>query len=276
MGFLDVVKDVASIASPFLDFFGGSTQQSDSQSFAREQMAFQERMSGTAHQREVEDLRKAGLNPILSAKFGGASSPTGAMGTAVNAIGDAAKAGASTALQNAQVSAQVELMKSQANAADASARQSNTQASLNNAAEHEVNMRTVTGNTSLQYLDRRMIAELEKLFQETEDIRARVPGTRYRSESAGHEVTTARAAAVESALKEHFRNSDIGALMYKLGLGFKDAEPGGRIAAELGLPFFLRNMMRREPSGFDEETYSRPGPGGSRETIRRRTPFSKK
>lgn len=63
---------------------GAEKQNATQMQVAREQMDFQERMSNTAHYREVQDLKKAGLNPILSAKLGGASSPAGAMPNIVN------------------------------------------------------------------------------------------------------------------------------------------------------------------------------------------------
>lgn len=59
---------------------------------SKRQMGFQAEMSNTAIQRQVADMRAAGINPILAAKYGGASTPAGATYTPSN-VGAAAMQG---------------------------------------------------------------------------------------------------------------------------------------------------------------------------------------
>lgn len=206
----------AAAVSAAGSYFGAKSQQDASQEMAREQMAFQERMSNTAHQREVDDLRRAGLNPILSTRHGGASTPSGAMGTATDQLGSSVRSGVSSAVQTARIEAELDNLEAQNRKLNAETTKTQVD-TVKSAAETEY-----VKDQSVKTLYERV-----KLREESENLYEARGG--ITAESRGREADLAR--RLED---EEFYKTPLGQTLRKLGLG----------AGELGKLFGAGNSAR--------------------------------
>ena len=157
----------AGILGAGMGFIGGERTNEANARQAALNRDFQERMRATQYQTAVEDMRKAGLNPILAYKQGGAGSASGADYTPGN-VGAAAVSGASTATSSAlaaraqdmqleNIAADTRLKESQDKTqaalqvqAMAQANQANSQSALNEAVKTRTNVDTLISTENLQ------------------------------------------------------------------------------------------------------------------------------
>lgn len=101
----ELISGAAAAGSAYLAYKGQRDANIATRKLTREQMAFQERMSGTAYQRAVADMRLAGINPMLAIQQGGASTPGGASAEMKSTLGPAVSSAVSVRRMSAEIDA---------------------------------------------------------------------------------------------------------------------------------------------------------------------------
>lgn len=220
----------ANIVGSVLGAFGQGSANAANASMAREawnnnlyammeNQRFQERMSSTAYQRAMNDMRYAGLNPILAYSQGGATTP-GGMGASMQAATmqntmDELGEGVSSAAQSAKDWAAKDLVKSQE-------KQSDSQAELNKATEALAKQNEAVS-----------AAQVKKVEEETENVRLQRPligaQTMSAAAAAGASAATARHTNLQS---DDFSARGDSALGRVVGSLVRMGNTGAKLATE--------------------------------------------
>lgn len=200
-----------------------------------QQQQWETNMSNTAHQRELADLKKAGLNPLLTAVGGaGATTPSSGMGS-ITGIQDGelqmqkqqiGLATAQTALNALQTRSNVALQEKQALQAQATAENQQSSTSLNNNLALESISRKALNDKDLKYRDRYLLTQIHTMASQGLNLDASTNKMKAELGAIGAEIENykARNGLLEEQIKGQ-RITNKGNILSNIEKTYNDAGP---------------------------------------------------
>lgn len=240
------ISSIGSLIGGAISSGGAAAQNNSALQLAREQMQFsraeaqtnrdfQERMSSTAYQRAMSDMRTAGLNPILAYQQGGSSTPSGAQGQSAGASFENAMEGLGEGVKSASQGATRAIELNNVMAQTANTR---SQEELNRVHALERAQSTITS-----------AAQAKKADAETANIIASADNPAAMRELMKAQGTSAYSSAgLSDEQRRQLKEAGPG------WVGQNILSPGGKVID------FLQNTLKNPPAGRSPK--NQPIPGG--------------